>query len=154
MRFLLDPLITMSFEECSRFNIYGGHFTKANHVSHHIVRRNVVNLKLVQNSKRNTRTIWDEVSELSLLPQASADTTSQYNHVRTGDVYIERGIAKTTVRREADDATKEQYELWRYVDARRNLSVAQLRGEHREGEFLYVTYDGPHAFKVITFVYS
>jgi hypothetical protein len=75
--------------------------------------------------------------------------TAQYNRVKTGDVYIEKSIATTSsVRLEYLEETKEQYELWRNVDAQRSFNIARLEGRNTEREFLYVTYDGPDALKV------
>ncbi|KAK7042988.1 hypothetical protein VNI00_008726 [Paramarasmius palmivorus] len=109
----------MAFCNSSGFTINDGHFTKANRVySNFNIRR------------RKKQTIWDD-----------------YN-IKTGDLYIERSIAtSSSVKINFDPATKEQYELWRNVDARRSFSIARLEGRNTKREFLHVTDDGPDALK-------
>ncbi|EEB94597.1 hypothetical protein MPER_06562, partial [Moniliophthora perniciosa FA553] len=69
---------------------------------------------------RRELTIWDE-----------------YERVRTGDVNLIKAVTTSNIY----DGPR-----WsRRAVARRTISVARIRGEDKETEFLYVGYSGPEA---------
>ncbi|KAI3614152.1 hypothetical protein WG66_000141 [Moniliophthora roreri] len=82
-----------------------------------------------ERQRQNELTIWDD-----------------YRRIRTGDIYLTKVIGNS-------DASKDTlYRLSRRrrgdSDARRTISVARVRGEGKDEEFLYVRYSGKDALEV------
>uniref|UniRef100_A0A0W0G747 Uncharacterized protein n=1 Tax=Moniliophthora roreri TaxID=221103 RepID=A0A0W0G747_MONRR len=81
-----------------------------------------------KNGKKNT--IWDEVRFTIQASRCLSNCVVEYERIRTCDVRLTRVVANDT--------------RW---DVDRIFSIARIRGEDKEEEFLHVGYSGPGAFK-------
>ncbi|ESK87474.1 hypothetical protein Moror_11595 [Moniliophthora roreri MCA 2997] len=82
------------------------------------------------NDNRTFQIVRQETRELTIW--------DEYERVRTGDVNLIKAVATS-------DICEGPPWSRRKMDARRTISVARIRGEDKEAEFLYVRYSGPEA---------
>ncbi|KAI3613041.1 hypothetical protein WG66_001539 [Moniliophthora roreri] len=110
-------------QECSDFDFHDNQITivgGSQYNTTHIIHDNRV--QAIRQERREL-TIWDE-----------------YERVRTGDVNLTKVVGTSDI---CDDPSS-----WtRKAVACRTISVARIRGEDREAEFLYVGYSGPKALE-------
>ncbi|ESK86072.1 hypothetical protein Moror_9370 [Moniliophthora roreri MCA 2997] len=111
-------------QECSDFAIQNAQFTIVQGSQYNTT--HVHNNRVVVRKKKKKQTIWDE-----------------YERVRIGHIYLTNVVG-----------TSDVYDLrwWLKsgnlrVVARRTVSVARIRGEDGDIEFLYMGYSGPEALK-------
>ncbi|ESK86068.1 hypothetical protein Moror_9366 [Moniliophthora roreri MCA 2997] len=77
-------------------------------------------VQIIHNKGKKKQTIWDD-----------------YERVRTGDVYLTKVIGTGMIYGRS----------WRTMNASSTISIARVRGEDKEAEFLHVGYSGPKAFE-------
>ncbi|ESK86064.1 hypothetical protein Moror_9378 [Moniliophthora roreri MCA 2997] len=120
-------------QECSDFEFHNNQITVvegSQYNTTHTIHDNRTVQVVCQERKEHT--IWDE-----------------YERVRTGNVNLIKTVGTSDIISECD-ISKYDASWWlcnRRVVARRTISVARIRGEDKEAEFLYVGYSGPEAFQ-------
>ncbi|KAK7047419.1 hypothetical protein VNI00_006650 [Paramarasmius palmivorus] len=110
----------MSFHAASQFSIHGGQFTYVAGSVHNNVEGNLVQ-HIYRIQEEEDSTLWDD-----------------YEQISTGKIYLKKTLLESSVNAEIG---------WNALDARRTISIARIRGEDKEEEFLHVGYSGRDAFE-------
>ncbi|EEB89533.1 hypothetical protein MPER_12356 [Moniliophthora perniciosa FA553] len=108
-----------SIQGCSSFTIRDSQFTIVRR-SQHNIKHIHINRVVIRSARKKKQKKWGELER-----------------IRTGDVYLTSVV-------DTSDIMGSDHKMV----ARRTISIAQLRGEDKEAEFLHFGYSGPGAFKV------